>query len=261
MYGSAAAVVRRADGANVLVLTPDAEVLTGILQTGIASTALSTAAGSLTVSVLAHLPSPLGVSWRGALSTGLVDLLALRGDTVRVASDTTEAVALLDAAVTEVARRAALSSDELAGCGPHLVVAAGLERVDPFRTVETRYGPEPSASGQALHRLAPDGPRVGVHVVLGATSRQAWGQVLPDKAARAFQHRFYQQMSEQDANALLESLAPSKVGRATGLGGGTGPRGAGYQDAVAARTEVFMPYVTGPDLTTALRALLTGVAR
>lgn len=257
VFGSAAAVVNRGDAANIMVVTDDAEVATGVLATGLVSAGLSVPRGTMSVSVLGELPGAGGSSWKGVLSHKMVGRLAGCGHRCEVAEGVADAERLLRETVAELERRQGLNADDLFALAPRLVVGVGLERLDPFRMVEERYGPEPSELGRLLLHAAKEGPRIGVHVLLGATSRAAWAQVLPDRAARQFRHRFFGQMSETDAHALFDSGVAARL-QAPGVHGG--PRRAGYEDRTIRSCVRFLPYVAGSALDEGLTAL-TGARR
>lgn len=252
VHGAAAAKVDRASEHNVMLVAGDAEVLSGMAFAGLASAGLSVAPGRLTVAVAGELPPP--GSWAGALTTGLPRLLARRGHQVSVARTAADAVVLLDAALAELDRRAQLDPNALAELGPYLFVALGADRLPALRLVEGRYGVEPSEAGAKLLRLLKEGPFVGVHGVLGFTSRATWAQVMPDKGRRFFVHRFLQQVSEDDSRVLLDTGFGFKISPP----GVPGPQRAGYHQRDAGTETVFLPYTTADDPIMAFESFYEG---
>lgn len=235
--GSAFAKVTRSADHNLMIIAPDPKVLTGIALVGLSSAAMSVPAGTLTMAVASEIPGP--GSWAGVLSDGL----AGRGHAVRSVrspADVTESIA---EAVREIERRSALTPAELAQQGPYLLVALGPERVPALRVVEGRYGSEPSEAGAQLQRVLKEGPTVGVHGIVGFTSRAAWAQVMPAKGRQRFVHRFYQQMSEDDSRELLDSSRGFRVMPPDGQG----PQRAGYENRDSGEHYVFLPYTTEGD--------------
>ncbi|RHW25423.1 DNA translocase FtsK [Nocardioides immobilis] len=247
IYGSAFAKVDRAADHNVMVVANDAEVLGGIMLTGLVAAGMSSARSTMSVSVLSELPPP--GAWAGLLTRDLPELLGARGHLVRVAQSAESAAMLAAKAVEEIERRNALPPIELAALGPYLVVAAGLERISAFRNVDGRYGPESSEAGGHLRQVLTAGPYVGVHAVLATTSRAQWVQVMPDKAYRHFVHRFFQQMSADDSRALLNASHANKVTPA----GIDGQQRAAYQHRETGVHYRFLPYAAGHALVDALR--------
>lgn len=248
--GSAFAKVTRSADHNLMIIAPDPKVLTGIALVGLSSAAMSAPAGNLTVVVASEIPGP--GSWEGQLSEGLTRLLAGRGSAVRSAGspgDVTESIA---EAVREIERRGTLAPTELAQQGPYLLVALGLERVPALRVVEGRYGSEPSEAGAKLQRVLKEGPSVGVHGIVGFTSRAAWAQVMPAKGRQRFVHRFYQQMSEDDSRELLDSSRGFRVMPPDGQG----PQRAGYENRDSGEHYVFLPYTTDGDPLAAMAGFL-----
>lgn len=239
--GSAFAKVTRSADHNLMIIAPDPKVLTGIALVGLSSAAMSLPAGRLTVVVASEIPGP--GSWDGVLSDGLSSLLAGRGHVVRSAGSLGDVAELIADAVREIERRSALNPAELAQEGPYLLVALGLERCSALRLVEGRYGSEPSQAGAQLQRVLKEGPSVGVHGVVGFTSRAAWAQVMPAKGHRRFVHRFYQQMSEDDSRELLDSGRGFRVMPPDGQG----PQRAGYENRDSGEHCVFLPYTTDGD--------------
>lgn len=239
--GSAFAKVTRSADHNLMIVAPDPKVLTGIALVGLSSAALSVPAGMLTVVVASEIPGP--GSWDGVLGDGLGRLLAGRGHAVRSAGSPGDVPVAIADAVREIERRSALTPTELAQQGPYLLVALGLERVPALRLVEGRYGSEPSEVGTQLQQVLKEGPSVGVHGVVGFTSRAAWAQVMPAKGHRRFVHRFYQQMSEDDSRELLDSGRGFRVMPPDGQG----PQRAGYENRDSGEHCVFLPYTTDGD--------------
>ena len=255
VYGPAFAKVDRAAEHNVMLVAGDPEVLTGMVLGGLASAALGVAPGRLTVALAAELPPP--GSWAGVLSDGLAALLGRRGHTVRTYRSGSDAVELLDAAVAEIDRRAALDPVALSELGPYLFVILGADRVPALRRVEGRYEMGPSEAGQKLERLLKEGPFVGVHGVVGFTSRAVWSQVMPEKGRRQFVHRFVQQVSEDDSRLLLDSAFGFKV-MPPGVGG---PQRAGYVNRDSGAETVFLPYTTAGRTLDDLGEFFAGGAR
>lgn len=255
VYGPAFAKVDRAAEHNVMLVAGDPEVLTGMVLGGLASAALGVAPGRLTVALGAELPPP--GSWAGVLSDGLPALLGRRGHTVRTYRSASDAVALLDAAVAELDRRAVLDPIALSELGPYLFVIVGADRVPALRRVEGRYEMGPSEGGQKLERLLKEGPFVGVHGVVGFTSRAVWSQVMPEKGRRLFVHRFVQQVSEDDSRLLLDSTFGFKV-MPPGVGG---PQRAGYANRDSGAETVFLPYTTAGRPLDDLGAFFSGGGR
>lgn len=246
--GSAFAKVTRSADHNVMIVASDPKVLTGIALVGLASTAMSVPAGALTVVVASEIPGP--GSWSGILGNRLTGVLTRHGHRASAAPDAQAAVA---AAMREIEWRTTLSPDQLAEEGPYLLVALGLERTPAFRVVEGRYGAEPSEAGAQLQRVLQEGPVVGVHGVIGFTSRAGWSQVMPTKGRRRFVHRFFQQMSEDDSRELLDSGRGFKVMPP----GGQGPQRAGYENRDSGEHYVFLPYTTEGDPIGAIENYIT----
>lgn len=252
VFGPAAAKVDRAANHNVMLVASDPEILTGMTLTGIASAAMSVRPRRLTVALACELPPP--GSWAGILREGLPELLRRRGHDYLVPGDDTDAVAVLEAAVTEVDRRNALDPVALAACGPYLFVALGAERIAAFRVTEGHYGPEQSEAGEKLQRLLKEGPHVGVHGVIGFTSRAAWARVMPDKGRNQFVHRFVQQLSEEDSRVLLDTSFGFKIMPSNAQG----PQRAGYNQSEAGSEVVFLPYTTARAPLQALNRFIGG---
>lgn len=160
---------------------------------------------------------------------------------------------MVAAAVVELERRRTLTADQQAEQDTLVVVAAGLEACQEFHGIEGRYETELSEATAHLARLANDGPLLGIHVVLGATSRDAWERVWPTQRMTAFNHRFCGQLSQTDSQWLFGDQRATEVEP-----GGViqGPRRMGYSDAVSGSQTVFLPHVCGPDLDEALAGLV-----
>lgn len=248
IHGSAFALLRRVVRHNIAVVCDSAEILTGVLQTGLASVAASTLPAGCRIWVLSQERGRGVDSWRGALTDRLGALLDRWGHEVRSAAQPARAVELVEEALAELERRSRLGPDEQAEQDTLIVAAAGLERLAEFNAVEGRFETELSAATDGLRRLAEKGPSLGIHLVLGASSRDAWEQVWPGGRMQLFNHRFYSQLSELDAQRLFNDLHASEVEP----GGHFGPRRMGYTDAAARQQRIFLPYATGSDLDQAL---------
>lgn len=259
VHGSAAAVVLRKQAGNVLLVADDPEVMCGIMATGLASTALSVPPGRLQAVVLSQLPPP--GSWAGVLGTDFPAIAAKRGHHVTAARTDAEAVGLLNQAITELEHRTGLDMDELAECGPFLVVACGLQRLASFRVVEGRYETEASEAGRLLVRALRDGPNLGVHVLLGFESRSQLDEVLPPKSSRHFEHRFVRQMNEPDSRALLDNAFGNRIKPPVQGAAVIGPDRAGYSNRTTNQETVFMPYIADDQLVPQLTALFDGSSR
>lgn len=241
-HGQAYAKIDRRVNQNVMLVGSDPQVLTGMIATGVLASAIAAPLGKLQVMVLHELPPP--GTWTQVLSTRLRSVLGARGHALLDAAQSGGPVAAISQVLAEIASRSALSSVELAALGPYLVVGVALERVPEFRIVDGDYGPELSAAGEQLVRVLKEGPAHGVHVVLGATSRTQWGQVLRNRENGRFAHRFVQQMSEDDSRTLLDAGFASRV-MPPGIGG---PERAGYVDVDGGGAgQVFLPYSTADD--------------
>lgn len=251
VYGSAFATLERKPDQNVLLVADNPEVLTGMMQASVASIAL--AVPELRVTTLAQLPGQ--GPWRDALTANLAEALANRGHTVRTPTDA-DPEALLAEAVAELDRRLALDADAQLAAPPHLVVAAGLDRLAAFRLVEGAYELVASQATASLLRLAKEGPEVGIHVVLGFTGATGYERVMPARSTRRFAHRFVRQLSEKDSLALLDGTFGTRVNAAKGDGETLGPDRAGYVNAVSTEQTIFLPYLAGERLTAVLRDLL-----
>lgn len=250
VHGSAFAVLKRTARQNIAVLCDDAEILTGVLQSGLASLSASSLPGGCRIWVLSQVRGRAGSSWRGAITERLGGLLSRWGHEVRVATD---AAVLVGDAVADLDRRRSLSADEQTEQGSLVVVAAGLESLAEFHAVRGRYEPELSVATQNLARLATEGPLLGIHVVMGASSRDAWEQVWPIRQMDLFNHRFYGQLSELDSQRIFGDQRANEVEP-----GGViqGPRRMGYTDAVAGSSITFLPYPAGPSLDQALTMIV-----
>lgn len=256
VHGSTVAAVLRKSGENVMLVADDPDVLTGLMLAGLTAIELGVRPGALRVQVLAQLPPP--GRWYGALTTRLAGLLGVRGHAIEWATTQAEAEALVADAVAELERRGGLDPVSLADCGPHLVVAAGLERLAVFRQQEGRYELTASPATASLLRLAKDGPALGIHVVLGFTDRAGWDAVLPARSTRHFTHRFVRQLSDADSRALLDSGFGHRVNAALADGDVIGPDRAGYAHRTTGEESIFLPYEADERLDSALAAFVNG---
>lgn len=236
-FGSAWAKVDRDIQQNVLVVADDPRALTGIVAAGLRAAALCTAAGRARALVLSELPPP--GAWDGALSRDLAADLRSLGHDVTAARSTQAVADLLAEADAEVNRRLDLDARILAEQPAWWLAGIGLDRLGPFRLTEGRYGPETSETTAQLLRILKDGPAVGVHTVLGFTSRGLWERVFQRQHRSLFAHRFLQQMAEDDSFALVDSGFAHKID----LPDEQGPVRAGYVDVQKGRAQPFLPYL------------------
>lgn len=250
IHGSAFAVLKRTARQNIAVICDDAEILTGVLQAGLASFAASFLPSGCRIWVLSQIRGRTNASWAGAITDRLACLVSRWGHEVRVATDP---VALVQEAVAELERRRAAAADEQAEQDSLMIVAAGLESLAPFHSVDGRYERELSEATQDVARLATEGPIHGIHVVLGMSSRDAWEQVWPIRKMELFNHRFYGQLSGLDSQRIFGDMHANDVEP-----GGViqGPRRMGYTDVVAGSSVTFLPYASGTDLDQALASIV-----
>lgn len=207
--GHATAVLRRRPNENVMIVGEQHEERVAMLATLLTSAAVCEPPGQL--EVLINDRSVQRTGWADVLErTGAV--LAKLGYGVTFTRSDGEAAAVLETALAEVERRRSLVEDDRIDEPTMLVVLNEPDRVAALQRVPDDWSMTDSELGIQLKSLVTQGPSVGVHVVVAATSLGVAKSVL---AERSIQHDFVthvaMQMSEDDSFVFVRSSAASKL--------------------------------------------------
>lgn len=228
-----AAVLRRADGANLLLVAEQPELGEGMLVATVVS-ALADRGPEVDVRILDLQPEGEGI---GPLLASLADRFTL---TVGRRADVEE---MLLAVRAEIERRAGAGG---AGAPPVLLVLDGLGRARDF-DARPDEPPDPDAfdASRTLERILREGPEVGVHVVGWCDRLASLRRRLPRSARREFALRVTGAVSAEDAMVLVETTYATTLRASQAL----------LWDEEQSRLAKFQPF-TRPE-PTSLAALVT----
>lgn len=194
------ALLRRQDGANLLVVAPDSEVGQGLLLSSIVSSLL-VHGDNVGVLALDFMPPEAGFTEAAhALATGPWTLqLARRRSLVKV----------VDVIHRVVQDR--LATDDLRA-KPVLFVMNGLGRARDFEVNATGDAiPDDLDMLHTIETILRDGPEVGVHTIAWADSLTALNRRLPKSSIREFALRVAGPMSKEDSLAFIDSESASSL--------------------------------------------------
>ncbi len=207
--GHASVVVRRRAAENVLILGENHLVRVALATTTLVSAALVAPPADLKVWVSDR--SIESTPWSDALESVTTSLATLGYD-VSFGRDVAHAEKLIQSAVKELARRAAMPESELHREPSVVLLLQQPDRVTSLRRLTDDFGRRDSEVGQALRRLLADGPTLGIHVVLAVPSLGVLRSVVADRVIQSeVRHRLVLQMSEDDSFALVRSALASKL--------------------------------------------------
>ncbi len=144
----------------------------------------------------------------------------------------------ISAVGAEVGRRRELPDEELERAPTVLLVVLEPERVPILGRVPTTNGVTDSPAGLELRYVLMQGPAVGVHVVLAASSMSTLRTVIADSVVhQEFRHRIVTRVAEEDSFALVRSS------RGSTLVGGNGRASAALLfDSHTQASTTFTPY-------------------
>lgn len=207
--GHASVVVRRRAAENVLILGENHLVRLALATATLVSAALVASPPDLQIWVSDR--SIESTPWSDALAN-VTSSLASVGYDVSFGRDMAHAEELIQRAVKEVERRAAMPESELLGEPSIVFLLQQPDRVTSLRRLTDDFGRRDSEAGVALRQLLVDGPTLGIHLVLAVPSLGVLRSVVADRVIQSeVRHRLVLQMSEDDSFALVRSALASKL--------------------------------------------------
>ena len=195
--------LRRAPNQHLLVLGPHTPFRVAMLANALAGLRAMMHASALEVLVLDGLGQ--GMPGAGLLDVSLAVLVAAGASVQRVqAADL--AVALSDLAKT------VRSQDNRGDERARLLVLNEPDYLPALHVAASGFGAPTSGPPADLRFLLQQGPQIGCHVILNASSMGAVSAILhPTRETRLFNHRVVQQLNEDDSMTLFAALAASRI--------------------------------------------------
>jgi hypothetical protein len=188
------ALLRRQDGANLLVVTPDAEAGQGLLLSAIVSSLL-VHGDNVGVLALDFMPPESGFSEAvNALADGPWTVQLARRRSIEKVLDVIHRV-IQDRLATDERR-----------AKPVLFVMNGLSRARDFEVIDTGdVHPDDRHLVEIVSTILRDGPEVGVHTIAWCDTLASLHRRLPKAAFREFALRVAGPMSKEDSVTLIDS--------------------------------------------------------
>lgn len=204
-------ILKRKLAENAVIIGNNNAVRYGILAGILVSLAVNGNPNTIQFSIFDR--SMAETEWCETLSTTCNQLLRPAGFQTAFSRESSNLSKLMKFLVEELDKRQQLEDNEKLKQRSIFALMTELDQVDEIRRQVDEYGDLlDSEMGKDLQRIAMEGPRLGIHLILSFSSVRAMTNIIDKRRGLMnFNHRIALQMSEDASFDLMGSRSASKL--------------------------------------------------